>query len=70
MTVRALLVLSITFLIILSMYLSAILLFSGCTNYSVTMIHSEGNAQDKIDENQTESPQINPTVSIPASLIP
>jgi hypothetical protein len=47
-------------------------LLSGCTTYSVTVVHSEGMASDLVDETQSQTPTANvsPTVSIPASLIP
>lgn len=54
--------------------LSCVLLsaLAGCTTYSVTVVHSEGQASDVVDEQQTQTPTANvsPTVSIPASVIP
>lgn len=45
---------------------------TGCTTYSVTMVHSEGVATDVVDETQTQSPStsVEATASVPASLIP
>lgn len=43
----------------------AILLLTSCT-YSINLVHSEGTATDVIDENQTASPDVSPTVRIPA----
>lgn len=38
-----------------------ITLLHGCT-YSVNLIHSEGSASDMVDENQTPSTTISPTL--------
>ena len=50
----------------------ALLMLTGCTTYSVTMVHSEGVATDVVDETQTQSPStsVEATASIPASVIP
>jgi len=40
------------------------LVLTGCT-YAINMVHVEGPASDLIDENQTASPDISPTVNIP-----
>lgn len=40
------------------------ILLTACT-YSITMVHSRGST-DVVDENQAASPDISPTVSIPA----
>lgn len=47
-------------------------LLTGCTTYSVTMVHSEGVATDVVDETQTQSPStsVEATASVPASVIP
>lgn len=37
----------------------------GCT-YSITQVHTEGLADDVVDETQTNDPEISPTVSIPS----
>ena len=42
-----------------------VICLTGCT-YSINMLHTEGSATDMIDENQAASPNISPTVSIPA----
>jgi hypothetical protein len=49
--------------------LLGVLVVCGCT-YSITMVHNQGAASDLIDETQNASPNVNPTLSIPASLIP
>ncbi len=41
-------------------------LFSACT-FSVNQIHTKGTASDVVDENQTASPNISPTIDIPLS---
>jgi hypothetical protein len=33
------------------------------------MIHSEGTANDMVDENQSASPTVSPTVSIPLTVV-
>ena len=45
------------------------LLFQQCT-YSVSMAHTDGTADDVIDETQSTSPVISPEISIPVSAIP
>ena len=48
---------------------SIILLFLvGCiSNYSITMVHSQGTASDVVDETSTAAPKndLSPTISIP-----
>ncbi len=41
-----------------------LMLLTGCT-YSVNMIHTSGVASDVVDENQSASPDVSPTVSLP-----
>ncbi len=41
-----------------------LMLLTGCA-YSINMIHSEGTSSDLIDENETASPDISPTVTLP-----
>jgi hypothetical protein len=45
-------------------------LLTGCT-YSITMVHTEGEATDVVDETATNSPStsVTPTVSIPAAAL-
>lgn len=50
------------------MILSFLALLSSCA-YSITMIHSEGQASDVVDETQTPSTTVTPTVSIPAAAL-
>jgi hypothetical protein len=40
------------------------IILTGCT-YSVTLAHTEGTASDLIDEEQTTSPDVRPTVTLP-----
>ncbi len=49
------------------LFLLAYFLFS-CT-YSINMVHTEGSASDVVDEEQTATPDISPTLSIPASVL-
>lgn len=44
------------------------LVCTACT-YNVSMAHTEGTATDTIDDTQSNTPDISPTVSIPASVI-
>jgi len=43
-------------------------LLCACT-YSITMVHTEGTADDIVDESSTPSTSISPNISIPASII-
>lgn len=45
-------------------YLTCLAL-TGCT-YNVSMAHTEGSAQDVIDDTASNEPDVSPTVSIPA----
>lgn len=44
-----------------------VFLMTGCT-YSITMVHTEGQATDVVDETATNTPST--SVSIPASIVP
>lgn len=46
------------------------LLLTACT-YSITMVHTEGEATDVVDETATNTPStsVTPTISIPASAL-
>ena len=48
--------------------ISILALLSSCT-YSITMVHTEGQASDVVDEQQTPSTTVSPTVSIPAKAL-
>lgn len=54
--------------IILLNLLSLAFIFNACT-YNVSMVHTEGEATDVIDSNQSAEPDISPTLSIPASAL-
>ena len=45
---------------------ATLLLLSSCT-YSITMVHTEGEATDVVDETTTPSTNISPKLSIPAA---
>lgn len=45
------------------------LFFNSCT-YNVSMAHTEGTAEDVIDDTQSNTPNVSPNLSIPASVIP
>ncbi len=46
------------------------IILTGCT-YSITMVHTEGQATDVVDETATNTPStsVTPTVTIPAGAI-
>lgn len=48
--------------------LISLLALTSCT-YSITMVHTEGQATDVVDETATNSPDVSPTVSIPATAL-
>jgi hypothetical protein len=52
-------------------WMITMLIFSSCTTYSVTVVHSEGQASDMVDEVQSQTPSttVAPNTSIPLSLI-
>lgn len=41
------------------------LILSGCT-YSITMVHTEGQANDVVDETQSTSTDVKPNLNIPS----
>lgn len=41
---------------------------TACT-YNISMVHTEGEATDVIDDTDNVSPDISPTLSVPASVI-
>jgi hypothetical protein len=45
-------------------FIPLLMLLSSCT-YSITQVHTEGAATDVVDEQQTPSTTVSPTVSIP-----
>jgi hypothetical protein len=46
-------------------YLFFVVFLSSCT-ISVILNHSEGTTSDLVDENQTASPTVSPTLNVPA----
>ena len=51
--------------VILAMFL---LLMTACT-YNISMAHTEGAASDVIDDTATNTPDVSPTLTIPASVL-
>lgn len=45
-------------------FLFCLFFLTGCT-YSINMVHSEGTAEDVVDEAQTAHPNIVPNINIP-----
>ena len=46
--------------------LIACFLFSACTQ-TMTMVHTQGTADDVVDETSSATPNVSPNISIPAS---
>jgi hypothetical protein len=53
------------FLIAMILVISLCFFLSGCT-YSVTLAHTEGQATDLIDQEQTAQPDVKADLTIPA----
>jgi hypothetical protein len=53
------------FLLVIVLIISLLFLLSGCT-YSVTLAHTEGQATDLIDQEQTAQPDVKADLTIPA----
>jgi hypothetical protein len=47
--------------------ISLTLLLTGCT-YSISMVHTQGTAEDVIDTNQRADGDVSPTVDLPGAL--
>ncbi len=54
--------------LLLVIFIILVLGFSSCT-LSLNMVGSQGKAQDMIEEEQTNQPKIDPTLTIPSSVI-
>lgn len=50
--------------------MSLILSLTGCTTYSVSMIHSEGVSEDTLSDTQTQTPTTNASATVPISAVP
>lgn len=48
------------------LFVLSLVLLSSCT-YSVNLVHSHGTATDVIDDGDTATPDISPTVTVPLS---
>lgn len=48
----------------LSVFLTFSLILCSCT-YSINQIHTDGTASDVLDETQSATPDISPTITIP-----
>lgn len=46
--------------------LSLVFCMTACT-YNVSMAHTQGTADDVIDDNASNTPNVSPTVSLPVS---
>lgn len=53
----------------LTLYILSWTLFLSSCSYSITMVHTQGQATDVVDETQTAEPDISPTLSVPVSVI-
>lgn len=54
--------------LLLVIFIILVLGFSSCT-LSLNMVSSQGKAQDMIEEEQTNDPKVDPTLTIPSSVI-
>ena len=45
--------------------ISSFFLFLCSCTYSITCVHTQGKASDVVDENQSASPKVDPTVNAP-----
>jgi len=52
-------------------YLESMLIMLTLTScqYSINMVHSQGESSDAVDQQQESAADVSPTVSIPASVI-
>jgi hypothetical protein len=50
--------------------ISMVLCLTGCTTYSVSMIHSEGVSEDTLSDSQTLTPTTNASATVPISALP
>ena len=50
--------------------ISMILCLTGCTTYSVTMIHSGGVSEDTLSDSQSLTPTTNASATVPISAVP
>ena len=53
----------------MKIYIYSVLLFLSSCTYSITQVHTEGTATDVVDETATNTPNVSPTVSIPAGAL-
>lgn len=51
---------------ILNIFIFIFLFLTSCT-YSITMVHTQGQADDVVDETQSTSTDVKPNVNIPLS---
>gem|GEM_PF-2010621 len=54
-----------TFILIIIAIILAFFVLNGCT-YSINLAHTEGHANDLIDENQRANADVKPNLTIPA----
>ena len=50
--------------------ITMVLCLTGCTTYSVTMIHSEGVSEDSLTDSQSLTPTTNASATVPISALP
>lgn len=48
--------------------LSLLILLDSCT-YTITLVHTEGQASDVVDETTTSSTDVSPSLEIPGKII-
>ena len=56
----------------MNILLFILLALTGCTNISITVVHTQGRATDVVDSLQSPSTEatVSPVINIPASVIP
>ncbi len=59
----------ISMIIILGTLSIILLLFFNSCTYNISMVHTEGMAEDVIDNDQAASPNISPNLNIPLKAI-
>jgi len=55
-------------LVILSLFIACALAFTSCT-YSINMVHTQGYADDVVDETQSAEPDVTTDLSVPATAL-
>jgi len=49
-----------------ALFLFLLILLLDCCTISQTMVHTEGQATDVVDETQSNQPKVTPTITVPS----